>query len=246
MLKKFSIFITVVAVFALIALAYVSGRYVDKKEILRAQNEMQALKQQHVAIQEKVAALTQQKQSLNAEIDSKNLLIKENQEKIAKLERERSAEQLQVRKLRTEDQLENTFLQTYPQVSHAANVGISHITDTKTGISLPYLVVPAWFSETFISEHKAKETLTKELTHYQQNETLYGSVIDLKNKVLVLEEEKSTAYQNGYENAYARYEDINQKYVDLLKIPPKAQCKMPTKLALLGCSALGIAVGVSL
>ena len=246
MLKKFAIFAAVVAVCTMLALVYISARYIDKTEILRAQTEMQALKQQHAELQVKVAGLTQQQKTFNAEIEKKNEEIKANQEKIAKLETERNENQLQVRKLRTEDQLENKFLQTYPQVAHAANVGVSQIKDAKTGITLPYLVLPAWFAETFISEHQTKETLAKEVAQFQQNEKLYGNVIELKNKVLVLEEEKTAAYQKGYDIAFARYEDINQKYIELLKTPPKVEFKAPTKLAMLGCSALGIAVGVSL
>lgn len=246
MLKKFAIFASVVAVCTMVALAYITARYVDQKEILRAQTEMQQLKQERTDLLQKVANLTQQQQSLNAEIEAQNSLIKENQEKIAQLEKERASNQLAVRKLRTEDQLENAFLQTYPQVANAANVGITQITDEKTHIKLPYLVVPAWFSETFVIEHQSNESRGKQIAEYQQNENLYGSVIDLKNKVLNLEEEKTNAYQNGYDKAYASYEDINQKYIDLLKTPPKVEFKAPNTWALLGCSALGVAIGASL
>lgn len=38
-----------------------------------------------------------------------------------------------------------------------------------------------------------------------------------------LEREKSTAYKAGYDDAYARYDSLSQKYIKLLEKPPQVK-----------------------
>jgi len=246
MLKRLAIFSAAVAVCTMVALAYVTARFVDKDEILRAQNELHAVKQQRLELEKKVGVLSEQQAALKAEVQVKATEIAENKKMIARLEQARENDQLKVRQLRTANDLERKFMETYPAVAKADNVGIAQLPNKKGTLTLDYMVVPAWFSETFIIEHEAKQVLEEELVQFRANEKLYGNVIELSRRVLSLEEEKTAAYQQGYEVAYARYEDINERYIGLLKEPPKVEFKAPNKWVMLGCSVLGVAVGASL
>ena len=212
MLKKFAIFAAMLAVFTMVALAFISARYIDKEEILRVETEMKALQQQKSDLETHIDELDQKQDELTQTIQSKNAEIAVNKNAIAQLEQQRADKQLTVRRLNTEDELENSFAQTYPQVVNAKNFGIEQMSiNDELNLKLPYYVIPAWFTETFVIEHDTMLTYKAEIETYKANEELYGSVLELKDKVLKLETEKSTAYQTGYEEAYQKYELLNQE-----------------------------------
>lgn len=247
MLKKFAIFAACVAVCTMVALAYVTARFVDKKEILRAENELKELRQDREALQAKVAELSEKQKQLNSQIESQTTEIAGNKATIARLKDEQAAQQLNVRMLNTSDAQLQSFLKAFPEVAKAKNVGVTKmVVNEELKLTVDYLALPLTFSETFVIEHEAKQKLEAQLEKYKQNEALYGSVIELKDQVLQLEEAKSSAYQEGYDKAFGLYEDVNQKYVALLEKPPKVEFKAPNTWLMLGCSAVGVALGASL
>ncbi len=248
MLKKIAIFFASLAVTTMVALAYITARYIDQEEILRAQNEMQDLRQEKVELESKIATLNSQQEELN-KVNQRYLQeIESNKQTIAKLEQERSDNQIQVRALKTENQLEEKFAQTYPQVVGAKNFGITQInvSDTEQSINLPYFVIPAWFVETFIIEHNSMKNYQSQINEYQRNEKAYGTVLELKDQVLRLEAQKTIAYQDGYTKAYIKYESLNQDYIDLLKKPPTVEFKAPSLWTSVGGLVVGLAVGAGL
>ncbi|WP_045860729.1 hypothetical protein [Teredinibacter purpureus] len=247
MLKRFAIFTALVAVCTMVALAYVTARFIDKEEILRAQNEMQALKKERDQLGIKVSQLTEKEAELNQLLHTKSQEIAINKQRITQLEEQRQSNQVSVRMLRGSDAQFKKFVNTFPEVAAASGVGVTKvIVNEELNLGIDYLAFPLGFAQTFVIEHEAFETLKAEVAVYRQNEALYGSVIELKDEVISLKEEKATAYREGYETAYARYEDINKKYVDLLEKPPSVEFKAPNKWVVLGCSAIGVAIGVGL
>lgn len=243
MLKKFAIFAAVVAVTTMVALSFITARFIDQEEILRVQNERQELIDRNAELNSKVDNLTAEQEALNADIDLRNAEIEQHKTTIAQLEKERRENQLKVRSLRTEDELENKFAKAFPAVTGARFFGITQIEDADEGITLPYYVIPAWFVSTFIEDNTNATTHLKEIEEYKANEALYGSVIDLKDKVLKLEAEKSAAWKEGYDDAFAKYLALNDEYVDLLKKPPTVEFKPPSLWSSLGGLVLGIAIG---
>ena len=247
MLKNFAIFAAVLAVTTMVALAFISARYIDKEEILRVETQMEELQQQKSALETHVEELDQKQAELNQTIQSKNEEIAANKNAIAQLEQEKANKQLAVRRLNTEDELENSFAKTYPQVVDAKNFGIVQMSiDEELNLKLPYYVIPAWFTETFVIEHNAMLTYKAQIETYKANEALYGSVLELKDQVLKLETEKTTAYYTGYEEAYQKYELLNQEYIELLKKPPTVEVKPPSFWTAIGGTLLGIALGVGI
>ena len=85
-----------------------------------------------------------------------------------------------------------------------------------------------------------------EIDEYKANEKLFGSIIELKDQVFKLEAEKSSAYKAGYDEAYGKYEKLNDDYVKLLKTPPKVEFKPPSMWSTLGGTLLGLALGIGI
>lgn len=243
MLRSFAIF----AVVIMVVLAFLTARFIDKEEILRVQNEMKTLELQKAELETMVVELDKRQDELNQTIQAKNDEIAVNKGAIEILEQERDSNQLNVRKLNTEDELEKSFARTYPQVVDAKNFGIVQMQVEETlDLKLPYYIIPAWFTETFVIEHDTMLTYKAEIEAYKTNEELYGSVLELKDEVLKLETEKTTAYQIGYEKAYTKYEILNQEYIQLLKKPPSVEVKAPSFWTAVGGTLLGLALGIGI
>jgi hypothetical protein len=68
---------------------------------------------------------------------------------------------------------------------------------------------------------------------------MQDQIIDLEKEIVVLEEEKSEAYKQGYDSAYVKYQDLNEKYLTLLNYPPSVEFGLPQ----IGAVAIGTAVG---
>ena len=96
-------FSTVLAVLTMLALTFITARYIDKEEILRVEIEMEELQQQKSDLETQVDGLAQKQDELNQTIQSKNEEITANKNAIAQLEQQRADKQLTVRRLYTED-----------------------------------------------------------------------------------------------------------------------------------------------
>lgn len=247
MIKKIILSLIALAIATAISLAVITARNIDKKEIERVNAELVALKQQKQQLEAKVTELDAKQQQLNTTIDEKNTEITINKQQIAKLEKQRDSQQFAVRRLTTENALEQSFATTFPQVINAANFGIIKLPiKKKSKILLPYYVIPAWFTETFIIEHNNMLAYKAEIKEFKRNEALYGDVITLKSEVLKLESEKTAAYKEGYDEAFTKYEDVNEQYIKLLKKPPVIEIKAPALWPTLGAAVLGLTTGLIL
>ncbi|NQY30973.1 MAG: hypothetical protein HRT69_16085 [Flavobacteriaceae bacterium] len=97
-----------------------------------------------------------------------------------------------------------------------------------------------------IIEHNNMIAYKKEIDEYKANEKLYGNIIELKDEVFTLEAEKSSAYKTGYDEAYDKYEKLNEDYIKLLQTPPTVEFKPPSIWSALGGTALGLALGIGI
>ena len=247
MLKKVLLFGGALVVTTVMALIFITARTLDKEELARVQAEMKSLSEEKTQLESKVTQLNVLQDKLYKTIESKNKEIVKNQEAIKGLELERKNKKIEVRKLNTESGLEKEFAKTFPQVIKAKNFGITNIKiNEDSDITLPYYVIPAWFVETFIIEHNNLIKLKSEVDEYKKNEYLYGNVIALKDNVNKLESEKSQAYEKGYEEAFVKYQALNEEYIALLKKPPVVEIKAPSLWPILGAAFLGITLGTGI
>jgi hypothetical protein len=245
MLKKVVLGIVLLVVTTCVSLAIITLRYLDKEELRRVESEMVALTQQKDQLTALVNTLDEEQFKLEKEVEEKNKKISSNKLTIASLEKERLDNRWKVRSLRSENELEKSFALAFPQVINAKNFGIVKM-PIKEGspITLPYYVIPAWFSETFIIEHNHMLLYAEEIKQFKANEALYGNVIELKESVVQLQSEKAAAYQDGYDNAFTKYEQLNQDYIDLLKTPPSVEIKAPSLWPAIGGALLGLTLGI--
>ena len=247
MLKKVLLFGGALLVTTVMALVFITARSLDKEELARVESEMTRLLDEKKQLESKVTQLDELQDKLYLTIDKKNQEIIQHQLAIDDLEEERAYQQVEVRQLNTKVALEKSFAKAFPQVINAKNFGITSmaINEDKT-LSMPFYVIPAWFTETFIIEHNNMLKYKAQIAEYKHNETLYGSVIELKDSVQKLESEKSEAYEKGYEEAYDKYQALNKEYIALLKKPPVVEIKAPSLWPVLGAAFLGLTLGAGI
>lgn len=243
MLKHFAVAAAVVAVLALIALAFVSARFADQKEILRVTAEMDQLRADRSMLEEKIRGLDEEKRQLNDKIAAKDSEIAGNEQEIARLQKANDEARLNVRRLRTSDQEVKAFAAAFPGIAAAKNFGATDIYDDRERVTLPYLCVPLAAAETFVIQQNTMNTYKAQIDNYTKNEALYDGVIELKDMVLDLETQKSAAFHDEYVKVFDKYEDVNGRYIKLLETP---RFKFGGLGMTIGAGILGLAIGAGL
>ncbi|MGE5860621.1 MAG: hypothetical protein ACM34J_08700, partial [Ignavibacteria bacterium] len=182
-------------------------------------------------LEEKVADLKSEVEQKEAEVES--------------LEKSRQIAQLNVRKLETANDLEIQLMETYPQVKESMR-RIEVPVKGLAGVTLEYWSVPFRFSETFLIEHQNSENYKNQRDRLKDVTSMQEKIIVMTEKITVLEKEKSEAYKNGYDSAYVKYMDVNEKYLKLLNNPPTVEFGLPQIGAIAIGTAVGFAGGVAL
>jgi hypothetical protein len=241
-LKKGLIIVSIVAGLLAIALSFILGRGIDREEIQRAQLEMQELRASRDSIKAVVSLkdsmqvlLTTQVKQLESETSRLRIEVQD-------LEEEREKNQLTVRNIRKKEDLQNRLAETFPEMAQS-DWGVTEVYNEEADIGIEYLLVPLWFSETFIIDHQNSISYLEQRDKLQMVDSLNQEVIVLQDSLFTLEREKAEAYQMGYEEAFTKYEDINTKYIELLEQPPSINFGFP-KWGVIGASiGAGVLVG---
>lgn len=241
MLKQALILVSIFAVVLLLALAYLTARYTDQAEIWRARQERLHMQAARDSILAAVAVRDAREQVLQREVQILRLETDELRAQVAGLEERRAAQQLSVRQLRTTDELESRLRETFPEVADS-DWGVTEVYNEEAGLGIEYLLVPLWFSETFIIDHHNAENYAQQVDRLQWVDSLQTAVAALQDSLFILEQANKNAFRDGYFDAYARYDTLNQKYVALLQRPPVI--KLPSRKVAVAAGVLGAAVGV--
>jgi seryl-tRNA synthetase len=184
------------------------------------------------------SVLSERVEDLDSETDR---LRREVQE----LEEERARNQLTVRNIRKKEDLQNRLAETFPEMAES-DWGVTEVYNEEFDVGIEYLLVPLWFSETFIIDHQNSESYKQQVSRFVEIDSLHQQVSVLKDSLFVLEREKAEAFENGYNEAYSRYEDINEKYINLLEQPPSIELGIP-KWGIIGASVgAGVLVGTQI
>ncbi len=238
MLKKLAIFGGVLIVLLMITLTYITVKYQDKEEILRVTQEREKLKEQRTELLAKVAKADSTKQVYEAKVSEMEREAQEMRAKVDSLENSREVAQANVRKLRTESALENELMEAFPAIKTSMKM-IEVPVENFPNIKLHYFSVPFRFAETFLIDHQNSQNYEKQRDKLKDLDRMNTQITDLQKKVVLLEEEKSAAYKQGYDSAYVKYQEINEKYLALLREPPSVKFGLPQ----VGAVALGTAAG---
>ncbi len=245
MLKKLLIGVAAFAVILMVALSYITARFVDKEEIMRTKLEMARLRAMRDSIFTVVAIKDSMQKLLQNQVSSLQTETNVLRDQVALLEEIRKTEQLSVRNLRRREDLQRRLEQTYPEMAHS-DWGVTEVFNEEAGVGIEYLLVPLWFSETFIIEHQNSESYKKQRDKLMLVDSLQTTIVALKDSVFHLEQEKSAAYKAGYDEAYARYDTLSQKYIKLLEKPPQVKIGLPSIPTILTGGAIGVAAGVAI
>ena len=243
MIKRTLIIVSIIAAVLALGFSYVLARFRDQQAIVRAQVAMEQLRDQHDSLTTLVKMLDAATDSLQ---DSAKVLIGQVdslRKEVDDLESGRRTAQLNVRLLRRSQDLNKKFLETFPEIGGSA-WGVTEVFSDDGGVPLgiQYLVVPLWFSETFIIDHQNANNYKAQVGRLRQMDSLHVTTLALKDTIIQLEQEKTAAFRVGYDSAYKKYEELNKEHIALLK-NPRVSLKVPGLAALLGTAAAGVAVG---
>lgn len=225
-----------------IAGAYYLGSEKNEKEIARVKQQVQGMKQQRDSIKTLVALKDSlqnilQKRVAELETDAGHL-----REQVKALEELRKEKQLNVRRLKTPDDLKNKFAKTFPELPED-KIKLFEEYIPAADLSVKYFGVPLWFSETFIIDHQNSLSYKQQKDKLQDLDSLNVQVIALNKQVLVLEKEKSEAYKVGYDSAYANYMSISKLYIKELEKP---RFDWTHWGAIIGGTAAGVLLGTQI
>lgn len=239
MRKNSFISVSIIAVLLAIAISYILGRNGNYDEIVKAKMEMMQMKSTRDSILAFAAIKDSMQNMLKTEISHLKFEADLLRFKVDSLEEARAEQQLSVRRLRKKEDLQIRLRETFPEMAYS-DWGVTEVFNEKAKISVEYLLVPLWFSETFIIDHQNADNYKKQRDKLKELDTLNVQVASLKDSIITLVEQKAEAYKTGYDDAYGKYEILNQKYIDELKKPAFG---LPQWGAIVGAAAAGYLVG---
>ena len=165
MLKKLLIAVGVFAVLLMLALSYITARFVDKEEIMRTKIERERLKATRDSIYAIIALKDSTQKLLQYQVSSLGAEASLLRKQVDLLEEHRKNAQLSVRRLRRKEDLQKRLQQTYPEMADS-QWGVTDVYHEEADVSIEYLLIPLWFSETFIIEHQIRNLIKSKETSY--------------------------------------------------------------------------------
>lgn len=156
------------------------------------------------------------------------------------LEARRAAARLTVREIRTVGKLQARLRQAFPQLGKAGWGLTSIPVDQRDTIGIQYLLVPAWFAETFIIDRANAQSWRAQKDKLLAVDSLRLAVSALQDSITRLEAANADAYQAGYEVSHAAYQDLSKRHIAELR---KARISLGSTLGLIGVAAVGLAAG---
>jgi hypothetical protein len=200
----------------LIIFAYFGGIWQNKDKIHRAQLEMERLSNTRDSLQTVVSYRDSLQGIMKNQINTHKNEAETLRKEVQRLEKERENKQLSVRRLRRPDDLKERLLNTFPELA-GTDWGVTEVFNEENGIDIEYLLVPLWFSETFIIDHQNAISYKEQKHKLHQVDTLNQEIIVLQDSIGVLEQLNRQAYERGFEVAYIKYDSLNNEYIKELK-----------------------------
>lgn len=241
-IKKGLIFVSIIAGLLAMGMSYFLGREINRAEIQRAEMEMQQMRSSRDSLKAVVSLKDSLQSMLGREVQQLQSETNRLRGEVDELEEERKKNQLTVRSIRKKEDLQNRLETTFPEMARS-DWGVREVYNEENDIGVEYLLVPLWFSETFIIDHQNSESYKKQRDKLFAVDSLHQQVNVLKDSLFVLEREKAEAFETGYDEAYAKYEGLNEKYIELLEQPPSVNLGFP-KWGMIGASVgAGVLLG---
>jgi len=244
-LKKVLLAVSIFAVVLLVALSYILGKSDNRAEIMRNRLELEQLRASRDSIKTVVAFKDTLQKMLQQQVHMLQSEANTLRSQVDLIEQQRAQSQLVVRQLRRPEDLEKKLRTTFPELADS-DWGVTEVYNAANQISIQYLLIPLWFSETFIIQNQNSTAYREQRDKLRLADSLGLRVSFLQDSLLVLEAQKGAAWKSGYDVAFAKYELVNAKYDSLLKRPPQFKIGVPNKWVFVSGALLGGAGGVLL
>lgn len=211
---------TVIAVGAVGAVLLLLGSLRGNREaIAAARAEAAQLASQRDSLLTVVQDGERRRAALADERRSQESVITGLLDSVAALERDRAAAQLTVREIRTTGALVDRLRAAFPALGDSA-WGLTSIPfEPGDTIGIEYLMVPAWFAETFLIDHQNAGSWQVQNEGLLAVDSLRLAVATLQDSITRLAEARAQAYRAGYQSAYESYGALSERYVAELSRP---------------------------
>jgi hypothetical protein len=231
--------IAAVVILALI-IAYFGGLWQNTEKIHRAELAMENMKTMRDSLKSEVRLRNTLQSQLRSEISVYKNEANTLRDQVKVLEKDREEKQFSVRSLRKKEDLQARLQQTFPEMA-SSDWGVTEIRNEKSDLELEYIILPLWFSETFIIDHQNAESWKKQKDKLLIVDTLNGRVIALQDSIYKLEHMNRQAYEKGFNTAYSNYSKLNSEYIKDLKKSRLTWALQP--VGLLGGGVAGYVIG---
>jgi len=241
--KKPVLVVGVIVVLVCLGIGFVTSRFIDHQEILRAKLAAARLEAQREMLQMEVARRDSLQRLLEVKVDTLQIQAQALRDEVAALESSRAAAQLEVRLLRTPAELLARLEETFPEVGGDL-WRRTEVADRENDVTLEYLGAPLWFFETFILDAQNADSYRAQRDRLHDLDAVQVQVVALQDSVITLVREKEGIYQAVYDSCYTEYASLNEKYVALLEKPPQVKVGGGWLTTLIAAGA-GVAIGAS-
>jgi hypothetical protein len=237
-----TIFILLVVICLLAAVAsFLAAKFMNQAEILRAKQEMEGMRALRDSLETRIA----ERDILIAGLEGQNEDLMSEAEVLRaeadSLEEERRLAVAAAFKLFQPEDYMAQLSEAYPEFSRS-RWGFTEIYNEEFGVRIQYFVVPTQFTTAFLQDHIDAVSYREQSHKLRQVDTLSLQVIAYKDSVITLERLNKDAYKLGYDDAFARYESLNEKYINLLE-NPQVKLGFTGWGTLLGSAVVGAAAG---
>jgi Arc/MetJ-type ribon-helix-helix transcriptional regulator len=200
-------------VMSIIIIAYFSGLWQNKDKIQHAELELQRMRFMRDSLKVEVNLRdTLQVQLKKQVVDYKNE-AESLRDKVDMMQEKRKEEQFSIRHLQSKEDLQARLLKTFPEACTKWRVTELEV----EGIGLEFLLVPLWFSETFIIDHQNSISYKAQRDTMFRVDSLKNIIVVLQDSINILEHLNRLAYERGFEYTFLKYDSLNHEYINELK-----------------------------
>jgi len=211
--------LAVAVVILLLVVNYQFARSRNQQEIALVQAQMGRVERERDSIRAVVAANAEVQETLRAAQSGREAEIQVLRDHVGLLETERYHNTLTVRRLRKTSDLQRRLEETFPEMANS-NWGITTIPfEPNDTLGLEYLVIPAWFTETFIIDHQNAESWREQKDELLAVDSLRTQIAALQDSIATLHSQNTIALQAGYENGMTSCREMSTRYIAQLRKP---------------------------
>ena len=245
-LKKWSWIVVVVVVVVLIASmsSFLTSRAERQQRIAQLTMELEELTEEKEATDRRAAEIDMENARLRTQVDTLQTEAAAHLETVSRLQDELEVARVNAFTTTEPGDYVEKIKDYYPEMA-GSDWAVIQTTDPSSGLRRNYLKVPLGMADAFMFQQSRADNLEQQTAELTTVVELKNDIIGLQDRINVLTEEKSTAYMQAYNNAYAAYVAANKDFIDMLK-QPNFKIDMPKRGALAACTALGLLLGAGI